>query len=167
MEGYRVMSMDEASSRGDIFITATGNIDVIREEHFEAMKHGAILCNAGHFDVEINVKTLRTLAEGRKIRKNVEAYTFNGKTVYLLGEGRLVNLACADGHPAEIMDLSFTLQILSAQYVATHSLEPAVLSVPEEIDTTVANLALQALDISIDTLTESQRAYLTSWKYGT
>jgi adenosylhomocysteinase len=167
MEGYLVMSMDEASSKGDIFITATGTIDVIREEHFRAMNHKAVLCNAGHFDVEIDVKTLRTLAEGRKIRNNVEAYTINGKTLYLLGEGRLVNLACADGHPAEIMDLSFALQVLSAQYVATHALEPAVISVPEEIDNKVANLALKALAITIDTLTESQKEYLASWKYGT
>ncbi|MBU7013622.1 MAG: adenosylhomocysteinase [Theionarchaea archaeon] len=167
MEGYLVMSMDEASRRGDIFITATGNIDVIREEHFRVMKHRAVLCNAGHFDVEIDVKTLRTLAQGRTLRKNVEAYSINGKTLYLLGEGRLVNLACADGHPAEIMDLSFALQVLSAQYVATHTLEPAVIPVPEEIDNTVANLALKALKITIDTLTGPQEEYLTSWKYGT
>jgi adenosylhomocysteinase len=167
MEGFSVMSMDEASRIGDIFITATGNKDVIREEHFTAMKNGAILCNAGHFDVEIDIKALKKRAEPRKVRTNVEEYTIDGKPLYILGEGRLVNLACADGHPAEIMDLSFALQVLSAQYVLTHTLEPTLLSVPQEIDIKVAALALKARHITIDELTESQKKYMTSWEHGT
>lgn len=167
MEGFAVMPMEEACTKGDIFITCTGNIDVIRKEHVKTMRNGAILCNAGHFDVEIDVKSLREMAEPRKIRENVEEYTVNGKKVYLLGEGRLVNLACADGHPAEIMDLSFALQVLSAKYLLDHNLEPKVVAVPQEIDTKVAEQALKALSLGIDTLTENQKAYLTSWEYGT
>lgn len=167
MEGFRVMPMEKACTFGDIFITATGNINVIREEHFTAMKDGAILCNAGHFDVEIDVKTLKKRAEPTKAREHVEEYTINGKRLYLLGEGRLVNLACADGHPAEIMDLSFALQVLSAHHLLTHDLDNAVIPVPSELDTKVASLALKALDIRIDTLTEKQKEYITSWEYGT
>jgi adenosylhomocysteinase len=167
MEGFTVMSMDEASCRGDIFVTCTGSIDVVREEHFRNMKNRAILCNAGHFDVEIDVKNLRKMAESKKIRENVEEYTINGKKLYLLGEGRLVNLACADGHPAEIMDLSFALQVLSAHYLLRNELAPNVMPVPPEIDTKVAELALKVLAIRIDTLTERQKEYLTSWEHGT
>jgi adenosylhomocysteinase len=167
MEGFGVMSIDEASSKGDIFVTCTGSRDVIREEHFRNMKNRAILCNAGHFDVEIDVKNLRRIAESRKIRENVEEFILNGKKLYLLGEGRLVNLACADGHPAEIMDLSFALQVLSAHYLLKNELAPTVMPVPPEIDTTVAELALKALSISIDTLTERQKEYLISWEHGT
>jgi adenosylhomocysteinase len=163
MEGFRVMPMEKTASIGDIFITATGNIDVIRKEHFKKMKNGAILCNAGHFNVEIDVKSLNKISNPEKVRKNVEKYTIDNKKLFLLGEGRLVNLACADGHPAEIMDLSFSLQILSAQYVLTHTLENAVIPVPRELDMKVAAHALTAFDIGIDTLTESQKEYLTSW----
>jgi adenosylhomocysteinase len=167
MEGFSVMSMEKACTTGDIFITATGNIDVIRKEHFTAMKNGAILCNAGHFDVEIDLKTLNKMATPTKIKEYIDEYRINGKKVYVLGEGRLVNLACADGHPAEIMDLSFALQVLSAHYVVTHELDNTVIPVPPEIDTKVASLALKALTIRIDTLTEKQKEYLTSWEYGT
>ena len=167
MEGFPVMPIDEACSTGDIFITATGNIDVIRKKHFQKMKSGAILCNAGHFDVEIDVKSLREMAEPRKIREHVEEYKIGGKKIYLLGEGGLVNLACADGHPAEIMDLSFAVQVLSAHYLLEHELENKLLPVPPEVDTRVAALALKALNIKTDVLTEKQKEYLTSWEYGT
>lgn len=167
MEGFAVMPMDEACKIGDIFVTCTGNIDVIRKEHFKTMKNGVILCNAGHFDVEVDVKSLREMAEPKKIRKDIEEYNINGKNLYVLGEGRLVNLACADGHPAEIMDLSFALQVLSAEYLLDNELENALIRVPEELDTKVAELALNALSLNIDTLTEKQKEYLASWEYGT
>ena len=165
LEGFRVMSMDEACGIGDIFVTCTGNIDVIREEHFKTMKNGAILCNAGHFDVEVYVKSLRKMAEPKKVRSNIEEYTIHGKNLYLLGEGRLVNLACANGHPAEIMDLSFALQVLSARYLLEHELENKLLPVPEELDTQIAERALSTLGITLDVLNERQIHYLNSWKY--
>lgn len=167
MEGFQVMPMREAAPRGDIFITATGNIEVITQEHVLSMKHGAILCNAGHFDVEVDVKALKNMAKPRRIREQVDEYTVEDKKVYVLGEGRLVNLACADGHPAEIMDLSFALQVLSAHYLLTHTVDPQVMAVPETVDRAVAERALKALNKSIDTLTEKQKSYLTSWKHGT
>lgn len=169
MEGYEVMTMEEAAPQGDIFITATGNIDVIKKEHFLAMKHRALLCNAGHFDVEVDVKALQAMAEPRRIREHVDEYIIDGKSLYVLGEGRLVNLACADGHPAEIMDLSFALQVLSAHHLLTHShtLEPHVMPVPVAVDNMVAHRALKVMGTSIDTLSEKQKAYLASWKHGT
>jgi adenosylhomocysteinase len=167
MEGFTVMTMEEAAPRGDIFITATGNIDVISKEHFPSMKQGAILCNAGHFDVEVDMKTLRAMAESRRIRDKVDEYTVNGKKIYVLGEGRLVNLACADGHPAEIMDLSFALQVLSAHHLLTHALDSHLFSVPKAVDREVAERALKALSISINDLSEKQKTYLASWKHGT
>lgn len=167
MEGFKVMPMEEAAQIGNIFVTCTGNIDVIRKEHFTLMKSGAILCNAGHFDVEVDMKSLKEMATPRRIRKNVDLYQVNGKKLYVLGEGRLVNLACADGHPAEIMDLSFALQVLCAHYLITHELAPHVLSVPPLIDMKVAELALKALTLKIDTLTDRQREYMNSWVYGT
>ncbi|KYK34763.1 MAG: adenosylhomocysteinase [Theionarchaea archaeon DG-70-1] len=167
MEGFAVMPMAKACRTGDIFVTCTGNVDVIRKEHFNAMKNGAILCNAGHFDVEVDVKSLREMAESKKIRTNIEEYTVNGKRLYVLGEGRLVNLACANGHPAEIMDLSFALQVLSAQYLLDNELENKLIAVPQELDIRVAALALKALNLHIDVLTEKQKLYLTSWEYGT
>lgn len=163
MEGFRVLPMEKAALIGDIFITATGNKDVIRVEHIKKMKNGVILCNAGHFNVEIDVKSLNKLSTPEEVRENVQKYTIDNKKIYLLGEGRLVNLVCADGHPAEIMDLSFSLQVLSAQYVLTHELENAVIPVPRELDIAVAEHALSALDLTIDTLTESQKKYLMSW----
>lgn len=167
MEGFAVMPMAKACRTGDIFVTCTGNVDVIRKEHFNAMKNGAILCNAGHFDVEVDVKSLREMAESKKIRTNIQEYTVNGKKLYVLGEGRLVNLACANGHPAEIMDLSFALQVLSAQYLLDNELENKLIAVPQKLDTRVAALALKALNLNIDGLTEKQKVYLASWEYGT
>lgn len=167
MEGFQIMPMDEACLRGDVFVTCTGNIDVITEDHFRTMKNGALLCNAGHFDVEIDVKSLRRMAESKKVRSNVEEFSLDGKVVHVLGEGRLVNLACADGHPAEIMDLSFALQVLSAHYLLEHGdeLENRLLPVPAELDREVAERALKALSITIDRLTEKQKTYMESWKY--
>lgn len=164
MDGFEVMPMDEASWLGDIFVTVTGCCDVITEHHFMRMKDGAILCNAGHFDCEVNVGLLRAIADDVfEARQNVTGYKLRtGRTVYVLGEGRLVNLACGDGHPAEIMDMSFAIQALSAEFLVNHRDGPIGLltDVPDEIDTRVAKLKLNALNKSIDTLTEKQRKYL-------
>lgn len=164
MLGYVVMPMDEAAKVGDIFITVTGCRDVIVERHFLSMKDGAILCNAGHFDVEVDVAGLRACAKQRtQLRENIEGYTLeNGRTICLLAQGRLVNLASGDGHPAEIMDMSFALQALSALYLAEEgkTLAPAVYKVPKETDERVAKLVLESLNMGIDTLTDEQRAYL-------
>ncbi|HLI45914.1 MAG TPA: adenosylhomocysteinase [Geobacterales bacterium] len=171
MDGYRVMSLREAARIGDIFVTATGDINVIRREHFELMKDGAILANSGHFNVEISIKDLENLSVNkREIRENVQEYTLkNGNRLYLLGEGRLVNLACAEGHPSEVMDLSFSLQALSARYLVEQSekLDIKVHKVPYEIDKRVAELKLKSLGIEIDKLTEEQEQYLRSWTLGT
>ncbi len=167
-DGFNVMNMYEAAEVGDIFITATGNINVIRREHIEKMKSGAILCNAGHFNVEIDLKALEEL-KIRKERVNycVEKYHLkNGKYVFLLGEGRLVNLACAEGHPSEVMNISFSLQALVAEYIAKNhkNLESRVYPVPREIEEKVARLTLEAHGISIDRLTDEQKEYLKKWK---
>jgi len=171
MDGYRVMSLKEAARIGDIFVTATGDINVLRREHFELMKDGAILANAGHFNVEISIKDLEELSTSkREIRENVTEYTLKGgNRVYLLAEGRLVNLACAEGHPSEVMDLSFSLQALSVKYLAEHGdkLEIKVHRVPYEIDRRVAELKLKSLGIEIDSLTKEQEEYLKSWTLGT
>jgi adenosylhomocysteinase len=171
MDGYRVMPIAEAAKIGDIFITATGNKNVIRKEHFEAMKDGAIVANTGHFNVELDIPALESLAtQKRKLREYIEEYTLkNGKHIYLLGEGRLVNLACAEGHPASVMDMSFANQALTAQYIKTdgEKLENKVHPVPEYIDKEVARLKLESMDIKIDTLTPEQDEYLKSWKAGT
>jgi len=168
MDGFTVMPMKEAAKIGDIFITATGDKDVIRAEHFELMKDGAILANAGHFNVEISVKDLESLAiSKRTIRPCVTEYTLkNGKKLYLLGEGRLVNLVCAEGHPSEVMDMSFANQALSVEYIAKNRglLPRKVMNVPYEIDRRVAELKLKSMGIEIDVLTEEQRKYLESWK---
>jgi len=168
MDGFEVMTMLEASKQGDFFITVTGNRDVITKEHFEVMKQGAIMCNAGHFDVEINKGDLADLAlENRRVRNNIEEYTFaGGKKLYLLAEGRLVNLAAGDGHPAEVMDMTFSLQALSLYYLAKNykTLEPKVYHVPKEIDERVAWLRLKSLGLSIDKLTAEQEQYLAGWK---
>lgn len=167
MDGFAVMSMQEAAKHGDYFITVTGNRDVIRAEHYEVMKDGAILCNAGHFDVEINIPELEAYSQSKRtVRHNIEEYVLkDGRKIYLLAEGRLVNLAAGDGHPAEIMDMTFALQALSLQYVNEHyeSLGNRVVDVPEAIDHQVAKLKLEALGISIDTLSAEQEAYLASW----
>ena len=164
MDGFEVMPMDEASWYGDIFITVTGCCDVITEHHFMRMKDGAILCNAGHFDCEVNVGLLRAIADDVfEARQNVTGYKLRtGRTVYVLGEGRLVNLACGDGHPAEIMDMSFAIQALSAEFLVKHREGPIglLIDVPDEIDTKVAKLKLCALNKSIDTLTDKQHKYL-------
>lgn len=169
MDGYRVMPMEEAAEIGDIFITATGNIDVIRGEHILKMKNGAILANSGHFNVEINIKDLERIAvEKRKIRPNVEEYTLkNGRKLYLLAEGRLVNLAAAEGHPSEVMDMSFANQALSIEYLVKNEgkLEVKVYPVPKHIDMQVAKLKLESLGIKIDQLTPKQQEYLKKWEF--
>lgn len=166
MDGCDVMPMDEAVKLGDLFITVTGCKDVVTVEHLNALKDGAILCNAGHFDVEVAVAAMRKAAVKRyEARRNIEALELSdGRTVYILAEGRLVNLAAGDGHPAEIMDISFALQALSAEYVAKHrgSLKPGVYEVPPEIDEAVARMKLEAMGLSIDALTETQREYIRS-----
>ena len=168
MDGFRVMSMTEAAGIGDIFVTVTGCEDVITDKHFELMKDGAILCNAGHFDCEVSVSQLRDLAiDERPARQNIQEYVLpSGKKLYLLAEGRLVNLAAGDGHPAEIMDMSFAIQALSAKYLADNrnclSKTPGAMlyKVPEEIDRNVAIRKLATWGVTIDTLTEKQRIYL-------
>jgi len=169
MDGYQVMPLMEAAKVGDIFITIAGNKNVIDKAHFQVMKDGAILANSGHFNVEINIPTLESLANSkRRIRPFVDEYTLdNGRHLYLLGEGRLINLAAAEGHPASVMDMSFANQALCLEYMVGNSLKPRVYPVPEEIDKQVARLKLQSLGISIDSLTSEQQEYLTSWEEGT
>jgi len=167
MDGRDVRSMEEAAPRGDIFVTATGNIRVIRGEHLEKMKDGAILANAGHFNVEIDIPALERLSVKREnSRINIESFQLaDGRRLHLLAEGRLVNLAAADGHPIEIMDLSFALQLLSSLYVLEHpSLSPGVFAVPEDLDRSVSELKLESLGVRLEILTAEQRAYLASWK---
>ena len=164
MDGFTVLPMSEAAKVGDIFVTVTGCCDVIGPEHFDLLKEGAILCNAGHFDVEVNVHALREMAvEHYEARHNIEAYVLpSGKTVYVLAEGRLVNLASGDGHPAEIMDMSFAVQAMSARYLAEHraELKPGVINVPHEIDERIARKKLETLGVGIDALTDEQIRYL-------
>lgn len=171
MDGFQVMPMKKAAAIGDIFITVTGDINVIDRGHFPLMKDMAIVSNSGHFDVEIEIKALKKMAIGsREVKPLVTEYILpNGKRIYLLAQGRLVNLACAEGHPAEVMDLSFANQALSAEYIAKHkaSLKSQVYRVPDEIDRTVARLKLASMDIHIDTLTKEQKAYLNAWQEGT
>ncbi|NPB06640.1 MAG: adenosylhomocysteinase [Aquificae bacterium] len=171
MDGYLVMPMIEAAKIGDFFVTVTGNIHVIREEHFKVMKDGAVLANAGHFDVEIDIPALERLAtQKRRVRPFVDEYTLpDGRRIYLLAEGRLVNLAAAEGHPASVMDMSFANQALSARYIVTEgrNLPAGVYPVPPEIDRSVASLKLKALGVEIDQLTEEQKKYLSSWEIGT
>ena len=164
MDGYSVMKMDQAAKLGDIFVTATGCTDVITKKHFRMMKDGAILANSGHFNVEVNVEQLHEFEpQPRQARDNIEAFHVNGKTLYLLAEGRLVNLAAADGHAAEIMDMSFSIQLLSVIHIAKYfyELTPKILiPVPKYIDQKVAELALRSQGIEIDKLTKKQREYL-------
>ena len=171
MDGYQVMTLLEAARVGDIFITTTGDKNVIDKVHFQVMKDGAILANSGHFNVEINIVALESLAHSkRRIRTFVDEYTLgDGRHLYLLGEGRLVNLAAAEGHPASVMDMSFANQALCLEYLAKNKgrLESRVYPVPEEIDKQVARLKLQAMGIEIDSLTPEQRKYITSWEEGT
>ena len=170
MDGFRVMPMVEAAKIGDIFITATGDRDVIRREHFEVMKDGAVLANAGHFNVEINLDDLESVSKSKRtIRDNVTEYDLGNKKLYLLAEGRLVNLVAGDGHPVEVMDMSFSDQALAARYIAENAdkLENRVYRLPEELDRKVARLKLESMGISIDELTEEQKAYLSDWRQGT
>jgi adenosylhomocysteinase len=173
MDGFRVMPMNEAASVGDIFVTVTGNRDVIDRQHFLSMKDGAIVCNSGHFDLEINLSALREMSDGDAftVRPFVEEYKVSqtGNRVIVLGEGRLINLAAAEGHPASVMDMSFANQALSAEFLVLNKgkLEPGVHVLPPEVDTEIAGLKLRALGVSIDTLTPEQMEYLSSWETGT
>lgn len=169
MDGFEVKPMLEAARLGDFFVTVTGNKDVISEDHFRVMKDGAILANAGHFDVEVNKVQLAAMAQGRRlVRPNIEEFGLeDGRKIYLLAEGRLVNLAAGDGHPAEVMDMTFALQALSLHYLATREkpLEAKVYSVPNEIDQKIAQLKLITLGLKIDQLTKEQESYLESWQH--
>lgn len=166
MDGFEVMDMNEASKAGDVFITVTGDTQVIRREHFLNMKDGVLLCNAGHFDVEVYVPDLKELAtEVRSTRQNIDTYVMpNGNRLHLLGEGRLVNLAAGDGHPVEIMDLSFAMQLLSAIYISKTKLEPGLYNVPAVLDRQIAEYKLESLGIKTEKLTPVQEAYLASWR---
>jgi adenosylhomocysteinase len=167
MEGYEVLPAADAAERGDLFITVTGNRGVLRAEHFERMKDGAVIANAGHFDVEVDIAGLRDAASGppEDVLPLVQQYELGGRKLNLLAGGRVVNLAAAQGHPAEVMDISFALQALAIEWLATRGegLDPAVVPVPEEIDHEVARLKLESLGVAIDELTAEQRAYLSSW----
>ncbi|MBE2197970.1 MAG: adenosylhomocysteinase [Anaerolinea sp.] len=172
MDGFRVLPMAKAAVEGDIFVTATGDINVIDEHHMAAMKDGALLANSGHFDVEINKKALRdmSVADAKRVRPFVEQFTLkDGRKLNLLGEGRLINLAAAEGHPAAVMDMSFAGQALAAKYILDNKgkLENKVYTVPEEVDQEIARIKLAAMGITIDTLTPEQVKYLNSWEEGT
>lgn len=170
LDGYQVMPVAEAAKIGHVFVTVTGDTSVLRGEHFENMRDGAILCNAGHFDVEIDLETLSLMAEEkRRVRHETDEYRMpDGRRLYVIGEGRLVNLASAEGHPAAVMDMSFANQALCSTYVTeSEQLDRRVHSVPEEIDREVAALKLDSMDIEIDELTAEQREYLSSWHIGT
>ncbi len=171
MDGFAVMPIKDAAKIGDIFITVTGNINVIRQEHFKIMKDGAIVCNSGHFNVELDIPGLEAIAKSkRQIRDFVDEYTLpNGNKVNLLGEGRLINLAAAEGHPAQVMDMSFCNQALGAEFIKKNysKLEKKVYKVPDVIDNEIARLKLKAMGIKIDTLTAEQKKYLDSWEMGT
>lgn len=170
MDGFQVMPMSEAASIGDIFVTVTGNINVIRKEHMLKMKDGAILANSGHFNVEINVPSLEEASVSKRlIKPNLEEYKLkDGRRIYLLAEGRLVNLASAEGHPSEVMDMSFSNQALCVEYLAKNpKMAPKVYGVPREIDEMIAKLKLKSMSIDIDELTEEQKQYLSSWEVGT
>jgi len=171
MDGYRVMSMGEAAAIGDVFITVTGNKGVVGREHFDKLKNGAILCNSGHFNVEVDLEALERLSSShRPMREFVEEYALrDGRRIYVLGEGRLINLAAAEGHPASVMDMSFANQALSVQFLVGRqaALDKRVYPVPEEIDRQVARLKLEAMGVKIDRLTPEQEQYLASWSEGT
>ncbi len=171
MDGYEVMPIAEAARIGDIFVTATGDINVISKSCFPLMKDGAIVCNTGHFNVEIDIRSLKRMSKARRVMRDyVEEYTLrNKKRIYLLGEGRLINLAAAEGHPSAVMDMSFANQALCAEYMVRNAkkLQKKVYSVPEKIDKEIARLKLKAMGIRIDTLTPEQKKYLKSWEMGT
>jgi adenosylhomocysteinase len=169
MDGYMVMMMDDAACMGDIFITATGDRDIILKRHFEKMKSGAVVCNTGHFNVEVDIPALESLSKNKKtIRNNVEKYELkDGRHIYLLAEGRLVNLAAAEGHPSEVMDMSFANQAMACRHIHEHDLKPGVHEIPREIDEMVARMKLKTMGIGIDSLTAGQKKYLSSWDEGT
>jgi len=171
MDGFMVMPMAKAAEAGDVFVTVTGNKAVIRREHFEAMKDGAILCNAGHFNVELELDELAKMAKAqRNVRPFVDEFSLpNGRRIYVLGEGRLINLASAEGHPASVMDMSFANQALAAEYVVKHgkTLEKKVYVVPRDIDLEIARLKLASMGVAIDDLSAEQQSYLASWTHGT
>ena len=170
MDGFLVMSMKEAAGQGDLFCTITGNIHVLRAEHFQAMKDGAIIANSGHFNVEINIEDLEKLAEKKNtgVREYVDEYVMpDGRRLYLLAQGRLINLAAAEGHPASVMDMSFATQALTTEYSMKHKLSAEVYEVPEAIEDWISITKLDTMDINIDELTEEQKKYLASWEMGT
>lgn len=171
MDGFRVMPMSEAASQGDVFVTVTGNMHVIRAEHFEIMKDGAIVCNSGHFDIEIDLKSLGAKSpEVKDVRNFTQQYTLpSGKAIIVLGEGRLINLAAAEGHPSAVMDMSFANQALGCEYLVKNKgkLAPGIYSIPTELDQDIAALKLKAMGISIDSLTAEQTNYINSWTSGT
>lgn len=171
MDGFSVMPMSEASRIGDIFVSATGDKNVVNRKHMASMKTGAIIANSGHFDVEINIPELEDMSKSKKkIRDNVEEYTLrDGRKIYLLAEGRLVNLAAAEGHPSEVMDMSFANQALAALYILKNrgKFKPEVYKLPDEIDSEIARLKLDSMGIKIDKLTDEQEKYLSTWKEGT
>jgi adenosylhomocysteinase len=175
MDGFRVMPMLEAASIGDIFVTVTGDLNVLDRAHLERIKDGAIIANSGHFNDEINIPALEQLATGghRTVKDFVEEYAFgDGRTVYLLADGRLVNLSAAEGHPASVMDMSFANQALGAEYMLqqvheANGLQPKVYTIPSDIDREIARLKLTAMGIAIDTLTPEQEEYLGAWESGT
>jgi adenosylhomocysteinase len=172
MDGFRVMPMNRAARIGDLFCTLTGDIHVLRREHFKAMKDGAVVCNSGHFDVEIDIPALKKMARKvtKGVRNFVDEYTLpKGKRVYLLADGRLINLAAAEGHPASVMDMSFSTQALASEYVVKNhkKLERRVYNVPEQIEDWVAKTKLAAMNMRIDRLTPEQQKYLASWELGT
>jgi adenosylhomocysteinase len=170
MDGFQVMPMPKAAEVGDVFVTVTGNTSVIRKEHFGRMKDGAILANSGHFNVEIDLETLAQMAQGRRaVRPFVEEFQLGARRVFVLGEGRLINLAAAEGHPAAVMDMSFANQALSAEFMVRKgkTLERRVYVVPREIDLEIARLKLASMGVEIDDLTSDQESYLASWRHGT
>jgi adenosylhomocysteinase len=170
MDGYRVLPGTEAARQGDIFVTVTGNKHVLRSEHFELMSDGAILANAGHFDIEIDLDALRSMASGvQRVREQVDEYAVGERRIYVLAEGRLVNLAAAEGHPAAVMDMSFANQALCCEWLVANadSLEKKVYPVPEDIDREVARLKLESMGVRIDELTAEQKSYLAGWEEGT
>jgi len=171
MDGFMVVDSVTAAKIGDIFVTLTGDVDVLTDKHFKVMKDGAIICNSGHFNVEINLPKLKNISKNiRQMREFVEEYTLkNGKKVFVLGDGRLINLAAAEGHPASVMDMSFANQALSAEFMKKNAkkLKNKVYSVPKNIDENIASLKLKSMGITIDTLTKRQKEYLSSWQEGT
>jgi adenosylhomocysteinase len=171
MDGFRVMPMIDAAVEADLVVTLTGDIHVLRREHFEVMKDGAIICNSGHFNVEIDIPALKDFSvEVRTAREFVEEYTLkDGRKLYLLGEGRLINLTSAEGHPASVMDMSFANQALSAEHIVKNGsqMENRVYLVPPKLDASVAQMKLQAIGVAIDELTKEQQVYLNSWTMGT